>query len=106
MSDVRLLINGVWREGSDARVGKTLNPATEEAIGTIAHTSAEDVRQAPEAAANSFPVWRDTAARVRAGVLKRAAELIARALRERGTRPYPGARQASSRVARGNWPRG
>jgi succinate-semialdehyde dehydrogenase / glutarate-semialdehyde dehydrogenase len=73
----RLFIDGVWREGSRDAFGTIVNPATEEAIGRVAHASAGDVECAIAAARDAFPRWRDTRADGRAAVLNAAADYVA-----------------------------
>lgn len=58
--DIKLLIDGEWR---DAVSGKTIavsDPATDEIIGAIAHAEKEDLDLALAAAERGFKLWRDT----------------------------------------------
>ena len=53
-NDVKLHINGTWR---DAIAGETLdiiNPATENIIGSVAHARSSDLDEALEAASGAF----------------------------------------------------
>ncbi|CAH2599978.1 Alpha-ketoglutaric semialdehyde dehydrogenase 1 [Rhodovastum atsumiense] len=73
---VPLFIDGAW---TPARSGKTLtvvNPATGEALGTLAHAGTEDLDQALAAAERGFAVWRKVSAHDRAKVMRKAATLI------------------------------
>ncbi len=45
-------------------------------IGYVAQANAHDVEAAVSAARSAYPAWRDTAASVRGGVLRRAADII------------------------------
>jgi len=73
---VQLLIDGKW---CDAASGKTLpvvNPASGEAIGTVAHAEKADLDRALEAARKGFDVWRKTGAFARYQMMRKAAELL------------------------------
>jgi aldehyde dehydrogenase (NAD+) len=62
-----------------ARSGETIaviNPATEEHLGSVPRSGADDVADAVAAAEQAFPAWRDTSPSVRAQLLLRWAELI------------------------------
>ncbi len=55
----------------------SINPACpDEVVGTVAYGGEAEARQARDAALAAFPAWRQTAARERAAVLFRAAELM------------------------------
>ncbi len=74
--DVKLLIDGTWR---DARSGRRLeigNPATGEVLGTVSHAGPEDLDEALDAARRGFAVWRATSAFDRSKVLRAAAALL------------------------------
>jgi succinate-semialdehyde dehydrogenase/glutarate-semialdehyde dehydrogenase len=74
--DVKLFINGEWR---DALAGETIavsDPATEEVIGKIAHARPADLDLALEAADKGFKVWRDTSAFERSKIMRKAADIL------------------------------
>jgi succinate-semialdehyde dehydrogenase/glutarate-semialdehyde dehydrogenase len=74
--DIKLLINGEWR---DALSGKTIavsDPATDEIIGAIAHAEKADLDLALEAADKGFKVWRDTSPYDRSKIMRKAADLL------------------------------
>lgn len=74
--DIKLFINGEWR---DAIAGKTLpvtDPATGETLGKIAHAEREDLDLALAAADKGFKVWRDTSAFERSKIMRRAADIL------------------------------
>lgn len=74
--DVKLFINGEWR---DALAGETIpvsDPATEEVIGKIAHARKADLDLALEAADKGFKIWRDTSAYDRSKIMRKAADLL------------------------------
>jgi succinate-semialdehyde dehydrogenase len=70
------LIGGAWHNASNDATWDVLNPATEEVVRTVPFGNAEDCRQAIEAAAKAFPAWSEKTAYERAGLLKKAADLI------------------------------
>ncbi|CUX61880.1 aldehyde dehydrogenase [Agrobacterium tumefaciens F2] len=74
--DIKLLIDGEWR---DAVSGKTIavsDPATDEIIGAIAHAEKEDLDLALAAAERGFKVWRDTSPFERSKIMRRAADIL------------------------------
>jgi succinate-semialdehyde dehydrogenase/glutarate-semialdehyde dehydrogenase len=74
--DVKLFINGEWR---DALAGETIavsDPATEEVIGKIAHARPADLDLALAAADKGFKVWRDTSAFDRSKIMRKAADIL------------------------------
>ncbi|POO51056.1 NAD-dependent succinate-semialdehyde dehydrogenase [Agrobacterium rosae] len=74
--DVKLLINGEWR---DALSGKTIavsDPATDEVLGQIAHAEKADLDLALDAADKGFKVWRETSAYDRSKIMRKAADLL------------------------------
>jgi succinate-semialdehyde dehydrogenase / glutarate-semialdehyde dehydrogenase len=74
--DVKLFINGEWR---DAISGKTIaveDPATQEIIGKIAHAEKADLDLALEAADKGFKIWRDTSAFERSKMMRKAADIV------------------------------
>jgi delta 1-pyrroline-5-carboxylate dehydrogenase len=50
----RLLIDGEWVEAASGKTFETLNPATEENLGWVAHGAAEDIELAVGAARRCF----------------------------------------------------
>ncbi len=74
--NVQLFIDGAW---SDAAAGKTLpvvNPATGEAIGTLAHAEIPDLDRALAAAERGFATWRVMSAYDRSKIMRKAADLV------------------------------
>ena len=93
------LIGGQWREASNGGTWDVLNPATEEIIRTVPFGNAADCRMAIESAAAAFPRWSQKTAYDRAGLLKRAADLmrerradLARTLVQECGKPFPQAK--------------
>ncbi len=74
--NVQLHIAGQWRDAEGGRTIPVLNPATEEAIGTVAQASRGDLDEALAAAAQGFSVWSQTSAFERAKIMRRAAALL------------------------------
>ena len=74
--DLNLYIDGEWRPASDGRTKPVTDPATEDALGTIAMATEADVDAALKAAQEGFAVWRRTGTWERAAKIRRAADLI------------------------------
>ena len=75
-SDVKLHINGKWR---DAIAGETLdviNPATEDIIGNVAHARSSDLDEALEAADRAFKSWKSVSAFDRYNLMRKAGTLL------------------------------
>jgi succinate-semialdehyde dehydrogenase/glutarate-semialdehyde dehydrogenase len=73
--DTRLYIDGQWRPGRAGQM-PVLNPANEDAIGSLALADKADLDDALAAAGRGFEQWRRTSAFERAKVMRRAAELL------------------------------
>ena len=74
--DTRLFIAGAWHDAAAGRWIDVLNPATEEAIGRVAHAGTEDLDRALDAAVAGFAAWRKVSAFDRAKVMRKAAGLM------------------------------
>ena len=74
--DVKLFINGKWRDGADGKTMPIIDPATEEEIGRLAMATREDLDQALEAAEKGFEVWRAVSAFDRYNIMRKAANLL------------------------------
>jgi acyl-CoA reductase-like NAD-dependent aldehyde dehydrogenase len=74
--EASMLIGGEWRGAASHEELKVINPATEEAAGSVPAASSADVELAVETAKRAFPEWAATDAEKRAHVLARAAALI------------------------------
>lgn len=73
---VQLFIDGAWCIGGNRRTSDVRNPATGEAIGSVAHATSGDLDRALEASSRGFQVWKQTPMLERARILARAAALI------------------------------
>jgi alpha-ketoglutaric semialdehyde dehydrogenase len=73
----RNFVGGGWvRSGSTASV-PNLNPAdTRDVVGHVPLSTAEEARQAAQAAADAYPAWRETPAPVRGDMVMKAARLL------------------------------
>ncbi len=75
-SHTQLFINGVWMDGSEGATLPILNPATAEAIGTLARAERSDLDLALDAAQKGFLAWRKISPFDRSKIMRKAAELI------------------------------
>lgn len=73
--ELRLLINGAWRDSSSGETFEVTDPATGEVVGTAAKAIAEDVSRAVEAAHTAFKGWGRMPPPDRGKTLKKAAGL-------------------------------
>jgi succinate-semialdehyde dehydrogenase/glutarate-semialdehyde dehydrogenase len=73
-----LSIGGSWTPGSDGERFDVFDPATGEAIASVASASADDAIAAVGAAYTAAAPWRETAPRERGEVLRRAYEAMMR----------------------------
>ncbi|WP_407335636.1 NAD-dependent succinate-semialdehyde dehydrogenase [Dietzia kunjamensis] len=69
-------VDGAWRDAASGATFDVVNPATGDAIATIADGGAGDAAAAIEAAGRAQPSWAAVPARERAEILRRAYELI------------------------------
>lgn len=72
--ELQLFINGSWR--TTEQTLPVVNPSTEEIVGHVPVASATDLDDALEAAEAGFAVWRRTAPRDRADLIRAAAQLM------------------------------
>jgi succinate-semialdehyde dehydrogenase / glutarate-semialdehyde dehydrogenase len=73
--NVSLYIDGVWSQGQGAPL-PVRNPASGEALGTVAHATAPDLERALAAAQRGFELWRRTSGFERARILRRTGALL------------------------------
>ncbi len=77
MREIRLFIDGEFRDAADGATYESINPANREAIATVAEGGAEDVRLACEAAQRAYEgEWGAMTSADRSVVLARAADNI------------------------------
>ena len=76
----RLLIDGEWVEAASGKTFETLNPATEESLGSVAHGAAEGIELAVLAARRCFDDersdWRRMTLSERGKAIHRIGDLI------------------------------
>ena len=72
--NVQLFIDGKWRPAASGKTIPVLNPATGEAIGTVAHAERADLDRALAAAAKGFQAWRKVSAYDRSKLMRKAAD--------------------------------
>ncbi len=73
-SDILLFIDGVWTKSADGADLPVVNPATEEAIGTVAKAGVKDLDRALESSLKGFKTWKATPAFERSKILRKAAQ--------------------------------
>ena len=71
-----LLIDGRWRAARDGATLEVASPVTTLPVGSIPAAAAGDIADAIDAAADGLARWREVPAWERAGVLRRAADLM------------------------------
>lgn len=71
-----MLIGGEWRAAASTEEIEVVNPATEEAVGSVPSGDVADVEFAVETAKQALPAWAATDVEKRAHVLAAAAALI------------------------------
>ena len=74
--DILLHIDGQWRPARSGKNIPVIDPATEEAIGTVAWAELPDLDEALNAAQKGFDIWRRTSAFDRAKIMRAAAVLL------------------------------
>ena len=74
--NVQLLINNEWRPARGEATIPVHDPATGEAIGSVARAGIADLDDALAATAKGFEVWRNTPAIKRSDVMRAAAKLL------------------------------
>lgn len=71
------LINGEWKESKSGNTFESVNPAnTNDIVGRFQASTAEDVKEAIEAAEVAFPDWSKTSPSQRANILNKAADIL------------------------------
>lgn len=74
--DLKLLIDGTWRNGATGATQDVINPATEEVLGALPAAALEDLDAALDSAQRGFETWRALSPYARAAILMRAAQLV------------------------------
>ena len=69
-------INGEWVDAETGARVAVYNPATGETIGHVPDMGAAETRRAIAAAADAFPLWRNTPVATRAHILRRMGQLM------------------------------
>lgn len=73
-----MLIGGEWVHAADGAVLSVINPASETEIGRVPAARSADVNRAVDQASAAWPAWADMSPLVRAGYVRKAAELMSR----------------------------
>jgi succinate-semialdehyde dehydrogenase / glutarate-semialdehyde dehydrogenase len=74
--NVSLFIGGKWTPAAAGRTLTVVNPATGDAVGTVAHAERADLDRALDAAEKGFHVWRKVSPYDRAKLMRKAADLL------------------------------
>ena len=74
--NTQLFINGQWQDAADGRTLEVFNPATDQAIGRVAHAGRADLDRALAAVQKGFETWRDMPPAERSKIMRRAAALV------------------------------
>jgi succinate-semialdehyde dehydrogenase/glutarate-semialdehyde dehydrogenase len=75
-TDLKLYIDGQWRDGSDGKSEDVVNPATGKVLAKLPHASKADLDAALAAADKGFKVWKAMSAYDRANIMRKAAVLL------------------------------
>jgi succinate-semialdehyde dehydrogenase/glutarate-semialdehyde dehydrogenase len=75
-TDLKLLIDGQWLNGSDRKTEDVVNPATGKVLAKLPHASKADLDAALAAADKGFKVWKAMSAYDRANIMRKAAVLL------------------------------
>jgi succinate-semialdehyde dehydrogenase/glutarate-semialdehyde dehydrogenase len=71
-----LLIDGEWRASRSGLTIPVIDPATDDAIGTVAHAGIADLEDAIAAVEKGFKTWSATGAYARAKIMRKAADIL------------------------------
>lgn len=74
--ELKLYINGEWREGSEGLGEFVIDPATEKKIGFLPYASKKDLDEALDSSLIGFHLWRKKSALERGEILKKVAKII------------------------------
>ena len=69
-------IDGDWVDAGNGGTWKVINPATEDVVREVPFGDGSDCKAAIDAAARAFPDWSSRTAYERAGILRKAADLM------------------------------
>src|SRR5690349_23234830 len=72
--EVSLYIDGGWTKAAGGKTIPVLNPATGDAIGSVAHAEKSDLDRAVDAVDKGFKSWRKVSAFERYKIMRKAAE--------------------------------
>lgn len=82
MKEYKMWIGGKWVEAESGKTFTSVNPATEQVIGTIPLGDERDVDRAVTAARDAFPVWSGKPVHERSAILSRIAGSIKNRMKE------------------------
>ena len=102
-TELGLYIEGKWLNGDGRKGEDVINPATGKALARLPHASKADLDHALAAAEKGFAVWKAMSAYDRSKIMRKAADLLARARRARRHGADDGAGQVIRRIAHGGF---
>lgn len=70
------LINGRWLDSTSSEALTVINPATGQALGTVATVTLQQVQETIHSSANAFTLWRESSPRHRSDILLAISALI------------------------------
>ncbi len=74
--DIKLFINGDWRDGIEGKTLPVIDPASEEEIGQLSCATKPDLDLALDASQRGFEAWREVSAFDRYKLMRKAAQLL------------------------------
>jgi succinate-semialdehyde dehydrogenase/glutarate-semialdehyde dehydrogenase len=72
--EISLYIDGGWTKAAGGKTIPVLNPATGDAIGSVAHAEKSDLDRSVDAVDKGFKIWRKVSAFERYKIMRKAAE--------------------------------
>jgi succinate-semialdehyde dehydrogenase/glutarate-semialdehyde dehydrogenase len=76
MLDLKLYIDGKWRDGAAGKTLSVPNPATGQEIARLAHAEKADLEEAVAAAAKGFQTWRKVSPFERSKIMRKAGDIL------------------------------
>ncbi|XP_037070483.1 succinate-semialdehyde dehydrogenase, mitochondrial-like [Pollicipes pollicipes] len=84
LTRTELFVDGHWRKSSDGSTFEVVNPANGARLQAVSDATAEDVRDACQAAASAFAAYRKTTVKERTAILHKIRDLLLESKKEIG----------------------